>query len=162
MLAVDVSFLPHMDQLTSLQLYIPRFSTPTPAVIAAFACPQLTSLDIQAPFTSADMAVLLARLPLLSSLTLTSMPELESLVFFTECEAAKQTLHTLKIVGGRSLDLLQTHEFVHLAPLQSLVSLSLCVRNELPVELVASACQLLAVPSALLPRLERFEAKAEG
>lgn len=49
-----------------------------------------------------------------------------------------------------------------LSILQSLVDLSLSYRNELSAELVASACQLLTVPSALLPRLERFEAKADG
>lgn len=159
-----MSFLPHLSQLTSLDFRAARtyMMTNPPSIwpvdpapiLAAFHCPLLTRLKLEAPFKSAEMAVLLGRLPRLSSLTLSHMLQLESLAFLSESVAAQRTLQHLSIDGRRLADLLQPHELVHLAALQALVSVSLRPRDDLPI---TAACKLLTAPSSLLPRLQRFE-----
>ena len=149
---------PQMRCLTSLDLsarmIVGRWDLPAPILLDAFHCPSLTTLVLAAPFDSAQMAQLLPRMPLLRSLSLRGMSELESLAFFAQCDAAQSTLQELTILSCRHHALRPT-ELFHLTSLTALTSLRLEESFRTPLDQFGQ--RVFAPPSRLLPQLQQFK-----
>lgn len=147
--AADISFLPHLTQLTELEL-----GTGSSSIVPeSFVCPMLTALTLDTPFTSKRMRVLLDRLPLLRRLALWQMSHLQSLAFLAHCPTLKDTLCDLSICSLSQL--MPILELGHLLSLRSLTSLQL--RNSFQQEMDSSPIQAeFATPSASFPLLRTF------
>ena len=124
-------------------------------VLAALPCAGLTSLELTAaPLTSADLFAMLARLPLLASLTLGKMDQLESLSCFSDCVAIKATLR--KLVFFHCVNLaLRLEELSHLAGFKQLRIL--VIHDSFRGPLTQAWKQQLTPPSSMFPKLTEFE-----
>ena len=147
----DVSFLPALPRLQSLELQIeddPWAVTGEALVEAILSCRQLTSLDLTAPVTSAHLSALLPRLPLLQSLGLAFCSELDSLAFLSDVSMLREFILDFQPA-------LRTSELRHILGLKNLTKLRLL--SSLSQELDEFTQHLLTPPSTLLPKLTSFK-----
>ena len=127
-----------------------------PDIVAGLpSCSQLTDLSLcsAADVTSQHLSGALPHLPLLRSLELAYCSSLESLSFLSECSHLAQSLQSLHLWGPNS-PLAHFTELEHVLTHKSLTQLS--IRKFFVEPLDALMLHILAPPSVVLPKLEKF------
>ena len=150
----DVSFLPALSQLQTVQLQItdqPWAVTGGAVVKAISGCRGPIVLILTAPVTSTHLTALLPQLTRLHTLVLVSSSELESLQFLSDVPALQHTLRFLFLSGQSAL---HSAEMRHILGLKNLTALDLMSSFSEPLD---GLTQHLLKPRTLLPNIREFE-----